>query len=258
MSDSEDVVIPLISFFLIILFVVLTLFLNRAEFEPPTKLPCAPGLCATNIFTGAKRCPSSDKGVIIYDPSIEVCNPPGGCNNPRTPCVYYDITKGSSCPGIDPNYTGICPPGIPPEQCRCVGRLYCPDFASTYFESITVENGGTVGIENPTALVQKTVWYLPLINQPTNSQPLSPGAFGEAGNFTCGVSTLNCSEVWPPTGCEQGEITYSERDELWYCTFPPDNLRCRTPEVAVIEIDGNYTCKEIQGCDQLRNQTSIE
>lgn len=97
-------------------------------FAKPISAPCPTGLCATNIYTGEKRCPSTETDIIMFNPIEEVCNVSNGCTNPTTPCLYYDVTIGTVCPGssLYTQLQGVCPttPPVNPVSittpCKCM------------------------------------------------------------------------------------------------------------------------------------------
>jgi hypothetical protein len=86
---------------------------------------CPTGQCATNIYSGEKRCPTDDSGVVSSNITIELCNPRGSCTAGRTP--YAVNTDGST------NIQGICEPGI---ACRCVEKASCANYITTFFQTL--------------------------------------------------------------------------------------------------------------------------
>jgi hypothetical protein len=256
-EKRQNLIIPLISISILVLFIIILLFIVWREiFAKPFSVACPLGLCATNIYTGEKRCPSNNIEVISSDPTYEVCNVANACTNITTPCLYYDTTIGTVCPG-DPLYkqiNGICPntPSAHPvsstTSCKCMSLKFCPNFATVYFNQETIENPG---ITNPSGqnqafntYVQNTVWIDPT-NAPRTDQPLSPGRANNTASTTCGISSSNLQNVWPTNSCVRGTLTHNQQDNLWYCTNVPSSLNCPIGYVPNLESDGTYNCVQL-------------
>lgn len=238
-SRISNYVIPLISLLLIVIVLMIIVIIITPQLYPSVStLTCPKGYCSNNIYSGEKICPPSLEGYVQYHPESEVCNPPNGClPSSKTPCTYYDPILGTQCPG-DLEYTGICPDNT---NCKCLDRIYCPDFAQTYFELVTVENPGTDILESQ-AFLQNTIWISPT-NAPRNDLPLSLGVYGQTGFTTCGLSTNNVKFVWPPGACIRGQLGFNEPDSLWYCMDSPIN--CSSGQYPIRDRDGNYRCETV-------------
>lgn len=226
---------PLISLLLIIIVImIIVIIITPQLFPSSSKLLCPRGYCYNDIYSGEKTCPPDPNGYVEYTPGIEVCNPPTGCNpSSDTPCTYYDSSLGTQCPG-DTHYTGICPEGT---DCRCLERVYCPDFAQVYFELVNVYNSG---IPDYKTFVQNTVWISPT-NAPRNDLPLSLGLAGQTSNLTCGLSEENLKLVWPYRTCIRGQFGINQADGLWYCMEPP--FECGSGQYPIRHPDGTYHCE---------------
>ena len=98
-----------------------------------TLLSCPTGDCATNVFTGYKRCPTGPNETIIINPAFEVCNPQFACTNELTPFAL--LSDGST------DNNGICNAEV---QCACLSNAQCPDYIQSTF---TASNG------NPFAMI---------------------------------------------------------------------------------------------------------
>ena len=148
MNDGEEGVDSriLVAITLIILFVfwgiVIYLAIRSPSVNPGTQVlaNCPTEQCATNIFSGQKRCPPPT-GTIVADLGLEVCNPPNLCRNRLTPyAIQFD---GST------NLQGLCQPGV---QCRCVSSPTCANYITTIFE--TIEGNPYVSVTG-----QRTTWH---------------------------------------------------------------------------------------------------
>lgn len=85
---------------------------------------CPPGQCATNIYSGEKRCPPVT-GTIVSDAQVEVCSSQFICDNPLLP---YAVQSDQST-----NQQGICETGV---TCRCLSQVQCPEYVTSYFETV--------------------------------------------------------------------------------------------------------------------------
>jgi len=236
-ESIDDWVLPLISLFLIVIILMAAVLTITPQLFPSTYvLSCPRGYCSNNIYTGEKFCPPTDEGFVQFTPGTEVCNPRNGCSpTSETPCTYYDTELGTLCPG-DPKYTGVCP-----DECRCLERVYCPDFVTAYFEAVVVPNSGIdpEGIISYRAFVQNTIWTSST-GVPRNDRPLSPGLFSQTPTTICGVSEVNLPLVWPPRTCLRGQFGLNEEDGLWYCMDLP--FICGTGQYAIRYSDGTARC----------------
>lgn len=151
--------------------------------------------CKVNIMSGTRTC--SEEGV-SYDPLTEACVDRIGCNNPVVPCVYEFPELGTSCYG-DIGYNGLCQT----ENCGCLNRSLCPDFAKVVF--YPNEGGSTTIIEQRD--------YSIIDGDRVYGLPLSNGQVGKI-NGICGLTSEQLTSLWPPQ-CIIGELT--QRNGLWYC-----------------------------------------
>lgn len=91
---------------------------------PGTEIECSPGQCATNIYSGQKRCPEQGGSIISIAPT-EVCSSQYKCDNNQLP--YSVQTDGSSILSTQ------CPDGI---NCRCVSTPMCANNVTSIFETV--------------------------------------------------------------------------------------------------------------------------
>lgn len=110
---------------------------------------CPVGQCPTNIYTGEKRCPANPSLQMLYDPTIEECNPFNSCSGDTT--KYGVLFDGST------SLDGSCDPGVP---CRCIDTLYTP----SYIQSIFNVTNGSILQSNPQNVDK---WYL--VQTPTTA-----------------------------------------------------------------------------------------
>lgn len=220
----DNWILPLTSLVIIILTIGILLAVNGPVLFPgETKLKCPKGYCSNNIYDGHKLCPPTSDGYVEYSPGYETCNPSDGCRiDSSAPCTYSNPSQGTLCPG-DKDYTGVCS-----DQCPCLNRIYCPDFAQVYFQLIPE------GV-----FVQNTVWRSS-DNAPRSDRPLSLGLIHQTGYKTCGISTKNLSFLWPDQ-CLRGELIFNTADELWYCATPP--FSCGSGQRPVRKLDGSFECR---------------
>lgn len=232
------VTIILITIFFIIL--AITVFTSGRN----TLQQCKPGQCVTNIFSGETDC-----STLNFDPTFQVCNTQGQCDNNRTPCVIQDPKLGSSCPSF-PGFTGLCTSGSP---CGCTGRVYCPDFATVYFTQKTISesnftNSGSSA--NLNVFIQEDSWTDDA-NFSRADLPLSTGIFGStATNNVCSLSKSNLNQAFPAftktsgttnQSCISGTLTLNSSDSLFYCmNFP---LTCQSPQIPTRNLDGTFVCR---------------
>lgn len=239
-ESSADWILPLLSIILLLLALMGSIIIITPQLTPEsTRRSCPRGYCSNNIYDGIKTCPPTNEGFVQYEPGIEVCNPPNACNpRSQTPCTYTNSEAGSLCPG-DREYTGICPEGSP--DCRCLNRIYCPNFATVYFDSLIIPNSG-IDPTNTTAFrtfVQNTTWKSNS-NTPRNDLPLSIGNFGQTGEKSCGLSRGNLPLAWPPGECLRGQFGYNIDDDLWYCMDLP--IICGKGTYPNRYVDGRAIC----------------
>ena len=249
---TDDAIIPSIAILLIVFFLVVFFAISFRDFVGQTQnSQCPAQNCATNIISGVRRCPT-DNTVIAFDSQEEVCNDVQGCTNPETRCVYTDPSRGTSCPG-DPNYSGLCgssagstgPNGV--STCKCLSRMYCPDFATVYFKQVIVPDSGTItsgttGAADPgfTAFVQQTVWT-DSTNRPRSDLPLSTGIFGTDTDTTCSISESNLPRAFPLTGCIVGRYAIDSTSGNVFCMNVPQTLNCPS-SLPKRNANGTFAC----------------
>lgn len=244
-TDRSGVILPIISIVLILIVLVVYIILAWNDLFPSGSQDfCGPGLCANDIYSGQKTCPSSATGVVPVDSSFETCNPPLGCNSSEAPCLYYDPTIGTVCPG-QPNFSSSCPAGTSAQDCGCTSRVYCPNFATVYFTEQSVTSVGAGDCTNLISLVQGTVWR-DATGLPRNDQPISPGPVTGSTNFFCGVNENQLNDVWPPlsgtSGCLKGSLILNQVDGLYYCASLPPGFSCGPDEIPQRLSTGDFTC----------------
>lgn len=153
-TPQYDKILSIASIFILLVFIGIALYYAMSDtfnYIPTTDStgttrvmsPCPTGECATNIFNGSKRCPTTDQDVIDYDIASEVCNPRDRCTNRLTP---YSINSDGST-----SYTGICesnpvltpsPSGVGsivtlvPSTCRCSSIVTCADYITAVFKTV--------------------------------------------------------------------------------------------------------------------------
>jgi hypothetical protein len=245
--DRAEKILPIVSIVLLLLVVTIYVILSWRDLFPagPQNF-CGPGLCADDIYSGQKTCPSSATSVVPFDPSFETCNPPTGCTSSEAPCLYYDPTIGTVCPG-NPNFSSSCPSGVTPQDCGCTSRIFCPNFAAVYFIENTVTSPGVTELcTNFTSLVQETVWR-DATGLPRNDLPISPGPSSGTTNLFCGVSQSQLGNVWPPNGCLRGTLILSLTDCLYYCASLPEGFACGSDEIPVRQGNGDFVCQANTG-----------
>lgn len=128
---KEDYITPVLILMAITILILATFFISisYSVVTSPTVTigavleDCLPDECATNRFTGQKRCPQVGE-VTQVNPAMEVCNPPFSCANAVTPFALQ--------PDNSTNISGVCPPGT---QCRCMQFQQCPEYILSYFKT---------------------------------------------------------------------------------------------------------------------------
>lgn len=108
-QSNNAIVITMI---IVVILVIVTAIIVYAAFRnslTAVKNVCEPGLCAVNISTGQKRCPSSTTEQIEYDTVFEDCTSSNYCQSQRAPCAVQ--TNGTL------NCRGVC--GVGNNKCPC-------------------------------------------------------------------------------------------------------------------------------------------
>lgn len=120
---SISLIIILISWLVIIYFISESKFQMYESGAGEVLVQCPVDQCATNIFNGQKRCPSSGKQ-IASNINFEVCSSPFVCDDPSLP---FAVQSDQST-----NLEGNCEQGV---QCRCISQLQCPEYIQSIFTS---------------------------------------------------------------------------------------------------------------------------
>lgn len=127
---------------------------------------CPVNQCATNIYNGEKRCPTSGQ-TIISDAATEICVTAGLCDNSRNP---YAVQSDQST-----NINGTCeidPSTGQPTTCRCLPRPQCPNYVLAGWE--TYSGNAFVGLnQQRTSFTQFTASDADANNIISNNAPLS-------------------------------------------------------------------------------------
>lgn len=71
---------------------------------------CGPGLCAFDILSGVKRCPSSDTEQLSFKFGVEYCTSKNYCQKKGYTCAVL--------PDQSIDCSGVCGPGN--DECRCI------------------------------------------------------------------------------------------------------------------------------------------
>lgn len=101
---------------------------------------CSPGQCATNIYNGEKRCPSSPDQIVAAQNDLEFCSAAQQCSNPELP---YAVQSDQST-----NPLGFCeidPTTNQPAACRCLASPQCPQYVLAGWQTYT--GNAYVGLE---------------------------------------------------------------------------------------------------------------
>ena len=216
-NKRGDYGIPLLIVLSIMLFAIFIFYITREGTEI-LRINCAPGQCATNIYSGEKRCPNEQDIVASIDPSIEVCNSPFACENILTP--YAIQSDGST------SLTGLCDVDV---QCKCVQRPRCASYITSYFESV---NGNpNLPIDSQRIVYRQVESYNNLANE---YEVISPLEYTDPSMQFCKVpyDWVAKQRIWP-TKCISGTLVYLPDDPL---TFNRDVLE-ETP-LACVRGDG--------------------
>lgn len=233
MKDQDSLIWPIISIVLIVSFIIICLIIISPELKSSnyeSVMMCPPSFCATNIFNGERRCPPTG-GSVESIIGTEVCNAPEGCTNINTRCVYENPENGTSCPG-DLNYTGLC---TDENKCKCINRVFCPDWATAYFKpTIVIDNGAEIN----NVLVQETIWTKST-NTFTSETPISLGPYS-TNDSICAVSGNRLNNIWPQNECIRGNLGINDEDGLWYCMN--SEIDCYG-SILARKLDGSYECR---------------
>lgn len=139
-DETADILLPLIVLIVFIAFIGWILYLLissgfkttspgnsvASDKRGTTSIVCAPGQCATDLFSGFKTCPAENISITV-NPSKAVCNSRFVCDNPLTP---FAVQSDNST-----NINGICEPNT---ECPCIAVSQCPEFIVSVF---TTSNG---------------------------------------------------------------------------------------------------------------------
>lgn len=233
-DNTPDILLPLVMLTIFIIFIGWMLYLlissgfQTSSMGTPVSsdnrtynMMCPINQCATNIFSGFKRCPEENTAIIV-DQTKEVCNEKYLCTSTITP--YALNSDGST------NYFGICEPNV---ICPCLRTNQCPE----YIVSIFTANDGNpynqltgqritfpqiTGTPPLQYTVGKTFCAAPLAWLPLST----PGCnFVSTANgnsmtyndlITCMGLINNCNGIGPSSPCAQGILAL--------ITNNPDNL----------------------------------
>jgi hypothetical protein len=192
---------------------------------------CPIGYCATNIYTGMKRCPQID-ATITANVNYEVCNPATSCTDPTTP---YAVQSDGSVKS-----NGLCPEGT---VCPCVREVQCADYITSYF---TAFNGDpyipTLSGTQITFLQQNVYDTVTASNQVTQStQP--PLMLPSSVNSFCSIPVS-----WLPfstPGCNFSDKM--DKEALATCmSMTPPVTPCLQGTLALLPPDVNtFTVEQI-------------
>ncbi len=203
-NPDPDFIIILIVILIIVSFLFFLVFNSRkapsVSSNDTVKLTCNPGECATNIFTGIKRCLDSETQEIEIDPGIEVCNSRFFCENPKTPfAVQSDQSTNSE---------GLCQTDV---ICRCVQNPQCAEHVTAYFQ---VDNG-TIFQPNQTQRVffKQTSSYTDLAGDFRTDAPFH---LPDPDNSFCELSLVSVDRIFPITKvndpCVYGVLAFVPED----------------------------------------------
>jgi hypothetical protein len=179
------VIIVVITMILVIFF---WCFVAYKLVDSPTDkllLSCQPGECGLNFLNGEKQCPRESDGVILIDPSYQVCSSRSVCTNSLAP--YALLPDGST------NNFGLCATGT---TCRCLSKARCSSHVSAIFKVI---NGNL----STTAPANRHLFHQ--INAGDNSEDVS--FTSQTTNF-CAIKTSSLNRLAP------GACSFSNADYL--------------------------------------------
>lgn len=128
---SISVILILVFWILLIILAINNLGQTAASDGAQVLVSCPTDQCATNIYSGQKRCPASG-GVITADAGFEVCVSRGSCDDPTLP---YAVQSDEST-----NILGVCeddPLTNQPVTCRCLSRPQCPSYVLSGWKTYT-------------------------------------------------------------------------------------------------------------------------
>jgi len=181
-------VLGFISLIIIIVFLFfLILKIKDSPSSGPTEIQCEPGQCSTNIFTGVKDCPVNSADIKTVNPTMEVCNSPFTCENPRTPHALQSdgSTKIGICEGKN--------------KCRCLQKPQCAEHVTAYFE--TTLGNPYQGVDGQKLIISQVNSYKDLAG---NFQTDSPLQFESSATEFCAISRELGERSWPPVFDENG------------------------------------------------------
>ena len=194
-STPENVIILVTSLF-ILAFVAFVVYRIRIAPKTNIVINCAPSQCATNIYSGTKKCPDNGS-VISIDPETEVCNSPFTCEDPKTP--YALLSDGST------SLDGVCDDGV---TCRCLQRPRCPYYVTSFFRAT---NGNPYqSIDNQRISFRQINTYTDLAGAHHTTKPLE---YIDPATEFCSIPIdwFNKQRVWP-SKCISGTIAFVPED----------------------------------------------
>ncbi len=183
-------ILGFLSLILIIAFLFfLILTIKDSPSSGPVELTCEPGQCSTNIFTGVKDCPASTSETKTINPTIEACNSPFVCDNPKTPHALQ--SDGST-------KVAICEKTV---QCRCLQKPQCAEHVTAFFD--TTLGNPYQGIDSQKFIVTQENGYLDLAGEFQTDVPLQ---FETPALQFCAISNEFLSRSWPKVVDEDGNF----------------------------------------------------
>lgn len=272
-ESTSDYIIPLVILLILTIFLGYMLYLmlqsgfqatSQAErvtsdIRPDSIGTCPIDQCATNLFTGVKRCPVPG-GQIDLDLATEVCNSRTLCDNPVTP---YAIQNDGST-----DISGACDPGV---ECRCSRINRCPEYVAAAFttnggnpyqsldgqrltfpQTSTRGLSGTIEYPNPsTTFCAAPATWLPLSNPGCNFA--TSGTMNSEAIRICMGLPRGCNGL---TGnpCRQGTLAVvtdnpenvninNLADQQFSCV---DGTPCQCNQIAIYDTNfGGVVCRDI-------------
>lgn len=207
-DGNPSLVITVITIAIILLFASFIVYRVKLSPTEDVMINCAPGQCATNMFSGLKSCPQGNE-VVAIDPAEEVCNSPFTCEDPKTPYAL----KGDGSTDLN----GVCETGI---KCRCLQRPRCADYVTTYFQT---SNGNPYQPLGTQRIVFSQVYdYTDLADNYQIGRPLE---YLDPATEFCAIPALwfRSMRVWPET-CPIGTLVFVPDDPGKFNNDTKDNF----------------------------------
>lgn len=255
-DDTAGLVLPLITLIVLGLFLASMFYLlivsNFETERVAATFSCPIGQCATDLLSGAKRCPTED-GTIPYDPALEVCNEKYACSNVVTP---YSLRSDGST-----DSSGLCETNV---VCPCLRTFRCADYVTSTFD--TSEGDPYSSLTNqritfPQNIIKDGAPINPFLS--FCSVPMSFLPFSTPGcNFLDGTNDVSVSDVVRCMGygrgcdginnnaCKEGVLAFIADSSL-----PPSQYRevacvkgtaCPCGQATVYDTrSGSISCKNV-------------